>query len=78
MNTFARRLYHFPAVLMLLVGCAAAAPVDESASRLSVTFIEPEKFTDVRRAEMDPTSTGILGELQSLSSRPARATCPRT
>ena len=64
MNAFAPRLYHFPAVLVLLVGCAAAAPVDESVSRLSVTFIEPEKFTDVRRAELDPTSAGILGELQ--------------
>jgi Protein of unknown function (DUF3016) len=65
MNAFARRLYHFPAaVLLLLAGCAAAGAVDESASRVSVTFIEPEKFTDARCAEMDPRSTGILGELQ--------------
>jgi hypothetical protein len=65
MNGFARRLYHFAAAVFLLVaGCAAAAPVTDSASRVSVTFIEPEKFTDARRAELDPTSPGILGELQ--------------
>ena len=31
---------------------------------MSVTFIEPEKFTDARRAELEPTSTGVLGELE--------------
>jgi len=50
--------------LVLVAGCAAAAPVDESASRISVAFIEPEKFTDARRAELEPTSTGIVSELQ--------------
>ena len=65
MNGFARGLYHFSAAVLLLVaGCAAAAPVNDSSSRVSVTFIEPEKFTDARRAELDPTSTGVLGELQ--------------
>ena len=50
--------------LLLLAGCAAAAPVDESVSRVSVAFIEPEKFTDAHRAELDPTSSGILRELE--------------
>ena len=50
--------------LVLVTGCAAAAPVDESAARISVAFIEPEKFTDTRRVELEPTSTGIVGELQ--------------
>jgi hypothetical protein len=50
--------------LLLVAGCAAAAPVDESAARISVAFTEPEKFTDARRAELEPTSTGIVGELQ--------------
>ena len=50
--------------LLIIAGCAAAAPVDESAARISVAFIEPEKFTDARRAELEPTSTGIVGELQ--------------
>ena len=51
--------------LLLVAGCAAAAPVDESAARISVAFIEPEKFTDARRAELEPASSGILGELQN-------------
>jgi hypothetical protein len=49
---------------LLLAGCATAAPVDESASRISVTFVEPEKFTDARRAELQPTSSGALRELE--------------
>lgn len=49
---------------LLLAGCAAAGPVDESVSRISVAFIEPEKFTDARRAELEPTSSGILRELE--------------
>jgi hypothetical protein len=52
-------------LLLLVAGCAAAAPVDESASRVYVTFVEPEKFTDARRAELEPTSKGVLGELQN-------------
>jgi hypothetical protein len=51
--------------LLLLAGCAAASPVDESGSRISVTFIEPENFTDARCAELAPTSTGIIGELEN-------------
>ena len=66
MNALARRrLDKVCAIaLLLLAGCAAAAPVDESVSRVSVAFIEPEKFTDARRAELEPTSSGILGELE--------------
>ena len=51
--------YHFSAAVLLLVaGCAAAAPVHDSASRVSVTFIEPEKFTDARRAELGADIVG--------------------
>jgi len=50
--------------LLLGAGCAAAAPVDESLSRISLVFVEPEKFTDARRAELEPTSSAILGELE--------------
>ncbi|HYJ13976.1 MAG TPA: DUF3016 domain-containing protein [Candidatus Limnocylindria bacterium] len=50
--------------LVLVAGCAAAAPVEESAARISVAFIDPEKFTDARRAELEPTSAGVVGELQ--------------
>ena len=38
--------------------------MDESAARISVAFIEPDKFTDARRAELEPTSAGVVGELQ--------------
>jgi hypothetical protein len=49
---------------LLITGCAAAAPVDESIARISVSFVEPENFTDARRAELAPTSAGILRELE--------------
>jgi hypothetical protein len=44
--------------LLLVAGCAVTGPVDEPVSRVSVTFVEPEKFTDARRAELDPASSG--------------------
>lgn len=60
-----RRLKMISAIALLLVaGCAAAAPVNETTSRISVAFIEPEKFTDARRAELEPTSSAILREFE--------------
>ena len=54
-----------PAIAFLLLsGCAASAPQDEGASRVSVSFIEPEKFTDSRRVELAPTSAGVLRDLE--------------
>lgn len=49
---------------LLLSGCAVSAPKDEAVSRVSVRFVEPEKFTDSRRAELAPTSAGVLRELE--------------
>jgi Protein of unknown function (DUF3016) len=49
---------------LLLSSCAAFAPDDETVSRISVSFVEPEKFTDARRTELAPTSAGILRELE--------------
>jgi hypothetical protein len=65
-NGFARhRIIKLAAIALLVIaGCATAASVDESASRVSVAFIEPEKFTDARRADFEPTSSGILRELE--------------
>ena len=37
---------------LLLSGCAVSAPKDEAVSRVSVSFVDPEKFTDSRRAEL--------------------------
>ena len=50
--------------IALFAGCAAAAPVDESVSRISVTFVESEKFTDAHRVELEPTSSGVLRKLE--------------
>jgi len=47
-----------------VAGCAAAAPAGEPVPRIAVAFIEPEKFTDASRAELEPTSAGLLGELR--------------
>jgi Protein of unknown function (DUF3016) len=55
----------FPAIAFLLLsGCAASAPHDETVSRISVSFVEPEKFTDARRVELAPTSASVLRELE--------------
>lgn len=53
-----------PMGLLLVAGCAAAVPMGESAARVSVVFIEPEKFTDARRAKLEPGSSGVLRELE--------------
>jgi hypothetical protein len=54
-----------PAIAFLLLsGCAASAPHDEAVSRVSVSFVEPEKFTDARRVELAPTFAGVLRELE--------------
>jgi hypothetical protein len=45
-------------------GCAAASPRQPSGARISVEFIEPEKFTDARRAELGRTSGAALQELE--------------
>lgn len=54
-----------PAVAFLLLsGSAASAPHDEAVSRVSVSFVEPEKFTDSPRVELAPTAAGVLRELE--------------
>ena len=70
MNTLARqRMKKFSAMALLLVaGCAAVAPANQSVPRISVAFIEPDKFTDARRAALKPTSSGILCELEKFLS----------
>jgi Protein of unknown function (DUF3016) len=53
-----------PIAFLLLSGCAASALHDEAVSRVSVSFVESEKFTDSRRVELAPTSAGVLRELE--------------
>jgi hypothetical protein len=55
---------YLPMVFLLAVSCATAKPVTESASLVSVSFIAPEKFTDARRAGLQPTSSAVLHELE--------------
>jgi hypothetical protein len=50
--------------LSLATRCTTAKSMDDPASRVSVTFIAPDKFTDARRAELEPTSAGVLRELE--------------
>ena len=52
-------------VLLLVAGCAATTPADVLNPRVSVTFVESEKFTDAPRGELKTTSKGTLGELQN-------------
>ncbi|HEX2226897.1 MAG TPA: DUF3016 domain-containing protein, partial [Candidatus Binatia bacterium] len=54
-----------PAIAFLLLsGCAVSQRQDEARSRVSISFVGPEKFTDARRAELAPTSAGIMRELE--------------
>jgi Protein of unknown function (DUF3016) len=61
-TTAARRLCVL--TVLLLAGCAATKSPEGSVSHVSVSFIEPEKFTDARRSDLDPTSSGILRDLE--------------
>ncbi len=60
-----------------LSGCAASAPPDEAVSRVSVSFVEPEKFTDSRRVELAPICAGVLRELEKFLIETADANCHR-
>ena len=68
-----------PAIAFLLLsGCAASAPDDEVVSRVSVSFVEPEKFTDSRRGKLAPTSAGVLRELEKFLIETGRRYLPAT
>jgi Protein of unknown function (DUF3016) len=53
----------FAATALLALGCAMSPSDPEQGSRVSVTFVEPEKFTDAKRSEMQRSSAVVLGEL---------------
>ena len=68
-----------PAIAFLLLsGCAASAPHDETVSRVSVSFVEPEKFTDSRRVESAPTSASVLRELEKFLIETGEGYLPAT
>jgi hypothetical protein len=64
--------------LLPVAGCAAGSSPRESVPRISVAFVEPEKFTDARRAEMEPTSSEILRELNGFFIETHARYIPRT
>jgi hypothetical protein len=65
-NSLAHRLLHKTTVITLfLAGCAAGTPIEGSNSPISVVFVEPEKFTDARRGELEPNSPAIMEELKT-------------
>jgi hypothetical protein len=51
-------------VALFASGCAAASLDPEQVSRVSVIFVDPEKFTDVKRSDMERISASLFNELQ--------------
>jgi hypothetical protein len=65
MSKRARRLRCcFLAAFLPVAGCSVVSEPGQSAARVAVTYVNPEHFTDARRAELAPTSQGILDELR--------------
>ena len=61
MNRFASWiLCHATLAVVLYSTHAIAAESPEPVSRVSVVFVKPEQFTDVRRADFKPNSEAIL------------------
>ena len=52
-------------ITLFLAGCATGTPIEGSNSQASVVFVEPEKFTDTIRGELEPKSPAILEELKT-------------
>jgi hypothetical protein len=50
--------------MLLASGCAVASSDPEQVSRVSVIFVDPERFTDVKRSNVERSSAGLLKELQ--------------
>jgi hypothetical protein len=58
------------------LGHAAASADPESVSRISVIFVEPEKFTDARRADFKPNSDSILDAIAKFMEEMGDETIP--
>ena len=64
MRSLSRPIYRVLIIAALFVsGCATPFVAPEHVSSVSVTFVEPEKFTDVRRTEWEHNSHGLLAAL---------------
>ena len=63
-RSLSRPIYRVLIIAALFVsGCATPFVAPEHVSSVSVTFVEPEKFTDVRRTEWEHNSHGLLAAL---------------
>ncbi|HEY6365942.1 MAG TPA: DUF3016 domain-containing protein [Candidatus Binatia bacterium] len=55
----------------------AASAQPEHVARIHVVFVEPEKFTDARRAEFKPNSEAILDAIAKFMQEMGEETIPR-
>jgi hypothetical protein len=58
------------------LGHAAASADPEPVPRIAVVFVEPEKFTDARRAEFKPNSDALLDAIAKFMQEMAEETLP--
>ena len=70
------RQFYFVLIALLLPGCATAKLDPEHVSNVSVTFVEPEKFTDVRRTEWEQNSRALLAALAKFMQNTGERTLP--
>ena len=64
-------------VVFSALGCSMAADRGAPVSRVSVTFVQPERFTDVKDSLLaSPTGTAdLLAEIDRSCTPPASGTC---
>jgi hypothetical protein len=58
------------------LGYAAATVQPEHVARIHVVFVEPEKFTDARRAEFKPNSEAVLDAIAKFMREMGEETLP--
>lgn len=65
-----------PLTALCGLGHAAASADPEPVPRIAVVFVEPEKFTDARRAEFKPNSDALLDAIAKFMQEMAEETLP--
>jgi hypothetical protein len=58
-------------------GDVTAAGHPEHVARIHVVFVQPEKFTDARRADFKPNSEAILDAIAKFMQETGEETLPR-
>jgi len=69
------RHFYCALIVLLLSGCHSEVG-PEDVSNVSVTFVEPEKFTDVRRTEWEHNSPTLLAALAKFMQDTGERTLP--